>query len=58
VSNLPEPLSPPDCDLGGIEPPWEAFVQLAISTFGVSEQAARELVEEQRQAYWTGGRLG
>lgn len=58
MSNLPAPLTPPDCDVRGIEPPWEAFVRLAVEWFGIAEEDARRHIDGLRREFWDSGRMG
>lgn len=55
----PEPLTPPDCDVRGIEPPWELFRQMLVDDMGATEAQASEAManakridEERRRAGW------
>lgn len=45
---LPEPMTPQDADLRGIEPPWEAFVDLVVEQYGLSRDDAQRLVDSVR----------
>jgi hypothetical protein len=53
-----DPLTPADCDLRGMEPPWDAFTDLAVQTFGLSPEAAKARVDEVRRAYWANRATG
>lgn len=55
MTELPDPLTPADCDLRGIDPPWELFVQLAIATYGIDRAEAEAHVDVARLAYRAGG---
>lgn len=45
---LPEPMTPPDADVRSTEPPWEAFVDLAVQQYGLSHHDAQNLVDSVR----------
>jgi hypothetical protein len=38
-------MTPPDCDLRGVEFPREIFVEMAMGQFGISRQQAEEMVD-------------
>lgn len=52
MSDLPEPLTPPDCDLRGVEPPWDLFTKMAVSQYGVSWEEAQAATDQLRRQYW------
>ena len=45
---LPEPMTPPEADLRGTEPPWKVFVDLAVEQYGLSREEAQKLVDSVR----------
>ena len=47
-SDLPAPLTSADCEMHGIEPPWELFIRMAVEQYGVSEAEARRVTADLR----------
>jgi hypothetical protein len=46
MNDLPQPLTPADCDCRGEPVPADALVQLMMETFGFSVDAALRIVRE------------
>lgn len=44
IDTLPQPLTPADCDCSGAPVPFDILVELVMSTFGLSNEAAIEAV--------------
>lgn len=45
ADDLPEPLTPHDCDVSDTEPPREMLVHLMMLTFGVGKERAEAEVD-------------
>lgn len=54
--DLPEPLTPPDCDVRDKPIPWEFFEAMARVQFGLGEEEARALTNEVRTKIEAEGR--
>lgn len=46
MTDLPNPLTPADCDCRGMPVPFDVLVDLLMSTFGFSSEAAVAVVRE------------
>ncbi|NBJ19746.1 hypothetical protein GT625_13530 [Burkholderia thailandensis] len=46
MTDLPNPLTPADCDCRGTPAPFDMLVELLMSTFGFSSEAAAKVVRE------------
>ncbi|MBR7942338.1 hypothetical protein [Burkholderia cenocepacia] len=46
MADLPNPLTPADCDCRGAPVPFDTLVELLMSTFGFSSEAAAKVVRE------------
>lgn len=46
MSDLPNPLTPTDCDLRATPVPLDMLVQLAVQTFGMSVADAETMARE------------
>ncbi|MCA7902881.1 hypothetical protein LGM39_26270 [Burkholderia cepacia] len=46
MNELPNPLTPGDCDCRGEPVPFDMLVELMMSTFGFSSEAAAKVVRE------------
>lgn len=47
----PKPLVPAHVSLRGSEPPWDVFVEMQMSEFGVSREVAEADVEAAKARY-------
>lgn len=48
VIDLPNPLTPVDCDCCSDPVPFDLLVEILMSTFGFSSEAAAKIVREMR----------
>ena len=46
MNDLPNPLTPADCECRGEPVPFDMLVELMMSTFGFSSEAASKIVRE------------
>lgn len=46
MNDLPNPLTPADCDLRDTAVPRDMLVELCISTFGVTAEEALDLIAQ------------
>ena len=54
----PAPFTPADCDLRGVEPPWDVFTRMAVAQYGVSFDEAKAATDEMRRQYWAEKAIG
>jgi len=50
MTDLPEPLVPPEVDLRGLPLPLAAFVEMAMVQFGLDRETAERMIKRMAEA--------